>query len=245
MTEGSRLLSTDSEGFEFWETPKGNFWVPPKGGIYNLSYLLAEHECKIYGSGKVGVRAGDIVLDCGANVGTYTREALNAGAKLVVAIEPSPNNIKCLHQNFKTEVEQGRVIIYEKGVWNREEILTFHTSASSVLDSFVLPLKDSDTIYVPVTTIDKLVKELKMDRVDFIKLDIEGSEENALLGAKETIGNYGPRIALSLEHTGDNAEQVSRMLRIIKSSYVNYQNQCGDCGFTREGKLYPHVMFFY
>jgi len=237
----------DSEGYQLWETPKGHFWVPTTESLWTVSYVLAEQECKIYGSGKAGVRSGDIVLDCGANVGMYTREALNAGAKLVVAIEPSPRNIKCLHQNLKTEVEQGRVIIYKKGVWNREKILTFSTSEteSSGLDTFVLRLKDAHTISVPVTTIDKIVKELKLDRVDFIKMDIEGSEENALLGAQETIAVYGPRIALSLEHVADHEKEINRMLNIVKSAYPGYQTQCGDCGITREGILYPQVLFFH
>jgi FkbM family methyltransferase len=252
MTEGSRLLSTDSEGFQLWETPKGHFWIPPNEKLRIFANQLAEQECKVYGSGEIGAKSGDIVLDCGANVGVYTREALNAGAKLIVAIEPSPRNIKCLNKNFKNEVEQGRVIIYEKGVWNREEILTFYTSdkGSSGADSFVFSYKSSHAVTVPVTTIDKLVQELKLDRVDFIKMDIEGSEENGLIGAKETIAKFGPRIALSLEHinTTEYAEyekKVMSMVNMIRSFYPNYQTQCGDCGYTDDRYLCPHILFFH
>jgi len=41
-----------------------------------------------------GVRSGDIVLDCRAHVGTYARELLADGAKLVVAIEPAPKKLE-------------------------------------------------------------------------------------------------------------------------------------------------------
>lgn len=247
LMDRSRLVSEDSEGYQLWETPKGQFWVPAKNGFGNIISNLAEQECKMYGSGKVGVRSDDIVLDCGANVGAYTREALNAGAKLIVAIEPSPGNIKCLHQNFKTEIEQGRVIIYEKGVWNREEILTFYTSEDSETDTFVFSRKrkDSHVTTMPVTTIDKLVDELKLDRVDFIKMDIEGSEENALIGAKKTIAKYRPRMALALEHATDYKKEIGRMLNIIRSSYPKYQTQCGYCGITREGRQDCNILYIY
>jgi len=250
-----RLVNKDSEGYQLWDTPKGHFWLPPNDDLQSFTFILAEQECKIYESGKVGVRDGDIVLDCGAHVGVYTRDALHAGAKLVVAIEPSPQNIECLKRNVKTEVEQGVVIIYEKGVWNREEILAFHTPAtgSSASDSFVWKHKNGRTIHVPVTTIDKLVKELKLDRVDFIKMDIEGAEEKALMGAKETITKYGPRIALCVYHFltfTAYKKYVPQMLNMIKSLYPNYQTQCGVCGIEREREarprgVFPSVMFFY
>lgn len=246
LSDRNRLLSKDSEGYQLWETPKGNFWIPPKDDPEFFTLMLAEQECKLYGSGKVGVRSGDIVLDCGANVGVYTREALNAGAKLIVAIEPSPRNIKCLQRNFKSEVEQGRVIIYEKGVWNREEVLTFYTQEEdSGEDSFVISSKSSQKITVPVTTIDKLAKELKLDRVDFIKMDIEGAEENALIGAKETIAKHGPRIALSFEHIIGNEEEAGRMINMLRTSYPNYKTQCGQCSISAEKKAFPQVLFFY
>ena len=61
--------------------------------------------------------------DCGAHVAVT---ALKRGAKLVVAIEPAPENIECLRRNFSTEIEKGKVIIYPKGVWNKDDFLPMH-----------------------------------------------------------------------------------------------------------------------
>jgi len=231
----------DAEGFQLWETPKGQFWLPPKEDFSSIVWELADQECKIYEYNDLRVKSGDIVFDCGAHIGIYTREALNCGAKLVVAIEPSPLSIKCLHKNFKKEVEQRRVIIYEKGVWNREEILTFHTSEDSAGDSFVLSPKESKTISMPVTTIDKIVKELKLDHIDFIKMDIEGAEENAIIGAKETISNYKPCMAVAVYHSPDQSGQVRAT---VKGVYPPNQTQCGQC-YIYQGRLNLQVMFFH
>src|SRR5262245_37415827 len=84
----SRIIGEDATtGIDLWETPKGNFWMP-KNQNELLASLLAEQEENIYGAGDQGVRAGDIVFDCGAHVGVFTRVAIAAGAKLVVAVEP-------------------------------------------------------------------------------------------------------------------------------------------------------------
>jgi hypothetical protein len=94
ILHASKRLESDPAGYHLWDTPHGRFWIP-EGSDFVLPYNLAEQERKIYGVGERDVRAGDIVLDCGANVGVYTRAALMNGAKLVVAIEPAPKNIEC------------------------------------------------------------------------------------------------------------------------------------------------------
>ena len=226
--------------------PKDLSWTPPKFGKNTLAYCLAEQESKVYGVSPFSVQPGDIVLDCGANIGVYTREALTAGAKLVVAIEPSPNNIKCLQKNFKAEIEQGRVIVYGKGVWNREEVLKFNASDESVEDSFVAAVPwTNKTIDIPVTTIDKIVNELALDRVNFIKMDIEGSEQKALTGAKETISKQKPRMAVATEHTEDYLQNSQKVVTIIRGIYPNYQTQCGECALQNNKIITPEVIFFF
>src|SRR5215471_5553109 len=89
----SKLIEKDEKGTELWETPLGRYWVPA-GNMGAVSYDLAEQSRDIYGYNGRGVRAGEIVLDCGANIGVYTRHALDAGAKKVIAIEPAPENIR-------------------------------------------------------------------------------------------------------------------------------------------------------
>src|SRR5881628_2885535 len=67
LIRGSKLLEKDAQGFHFWETPMGRWWIPG-GDDWVLPYNLAEQKRKIYGVGENDVKAGDIVLDCGANV---------------------------------------------------------------------------------------------------------------------------------------------------------------------------------
>jgi FkbM family methyltransferase len=238
----SRLLEKDPAGFHLWQTPKGRFWMPA-GSDYAVFWDLGEQEMNIYGQDGFGVRAGDVVLDCGANVGVYTRTALDAGARLVVAIEPAPENLECLRRNYAGEVRAGRVIIYPKGVWDKDDFLTLTVNPdSSPADSVVLePDKSRQGPVVPLTTIDRLVAELKLDRVDYIKMDIEGAEKNALLGAQATLAKYHPRMALSAYHLPGDPVKIPELVR---KGWAGYHTVCGPC-LDAGTSIITAVQYFY
>jgi FkbM family methyltransferase len=241
IIHASKLLEKDPAGYHLWDTPHGRFWIP-RGSDYVLPFNLAEQERKIYGVGDQDVRAGDIVLDCGANVGVYTREALKNGAKLVVSIEPAPENIECLRRNFASEIAAGRVILYEKGVWDKDETLVMRIDPNnSAADSFIIRREGAvESKQLPLTTVDKLVAELKLERVDFIKMDIEGAEQRALRGARETLAKYRPRMALAAYHIPSDPEQFPVLVR---QAWPNYRMQCGPCAETN-GHVRPDVLYF-
>src|ERR1035441_8116956 len=133
----TRLIQTET-GYKLWSTPKGEFWVPDTSDQI-IAILLAQQQRKIYGdAASGGVRAGDIVLDGGAHVGTYVRTALDAGAAKVIAIEPSPEALVCLRRNFARDIASGRVIVYPKGLWDEEKRLVFYANGNGAAgDSFV------------------------------------------------------------------------------------------------------------
>jgi len=237
----SRLVQKDGN-FHLWDTPRGRYWVPA-GSDYSLTWDLAEQERKIYGTGKFAVSSGDTVLDCGANVGVYTREALNSGAALVVAIELAPENLECLRRTFVNGVAAGRVIIYPKGVWDKEGTLQLNVDpGNSAADSLVMhPEKSYKGPVVPVTTIDNLVAELKLSRVDYIKMDIEGAEPNALIGGRQTLAKFHPRMALSAYHAPDHPKLIPEL---VHKAWAGYRVECGPCADSKTF-VRPDVLYFY
>lgn len=237
----SHLVETDPDGFELWDTPKGRYWIPA-GNQYGLPFNLAEQASGIYTLGDIGVREGAVVLDCGASVGVFARAALDAGAGLVVAIEPSPINLECLRRNLADEVNQGRVIIYPKGVWDKEDMLTLyvdpdHAAAASFLhhDEAARPVEQ-----VPLTTIDRLVAELNLPTVDFIKMDIEGAEPRAIAGARRTISRFQPLLALCAYHEAAHPMEIPAA---VFRANPAYHMRCGACE-EQQGHISPIVQFF-
>jgi FkbM family methyltransferase len=241
IARGSRIVATDS-GYDLWQTPHGRFWAPAGGGSA-FEWNLAEQQMQIYGGAERGVRAGDVVLDCGANIGLYTAVALAAGARIVVAIEPAPENLECLRRNFAAQIEDRRLIVYPKGVWDRDEMLAINRDPRNpAADSFIIDaagMKKGPVL--PLTTIDKLVSELKLAQVDFIKMDIEGAEAKALAGARATLAKYHPRMALAAYHRPDDTDTLPALAR---RAWPGYRVECGSC--TERGwDVQPVAIYLY
>jgi len=232
-------VAAEENGIELVRTPTGAYWIPLRD-IDVLAATINEQRTEIYESARETVGTGDVVLDCGANVGVYTRHALNRGAKLVVAIEPAPEALECLRRNLQSEVASGRVIIYSKGVWNKDAELQMNMSSkwASTASSITLD-RGGKGPTVPLTTIDKLVAELNLPTVDFIKMDIEGAEMQALEGAAETVRRFHPKLAISVEHRPTDPDRIPEVVRRL---WPNYQSRCGRCENV-SGSIQPSVLF--
>ena len=94
---------------------------------------------------------------------------------------------------------------------------------------------------MPLTTIDKLVAELKLERVDYIKMDIEGAEVRALDGGKETIAKFHPRLSMAAEH---NTEDGVRIPSAVRKIWDGYRMICGPCLESKDGHVRPDVLYF-
>ncbi|MEN6604991.1 MAG: FkbM family methyltransferase [Bryobacteraceae bacterium] len=240
--EAERIVATDG-GLELVETTQGRYWIPRRNHAV-MAEMVVDRGRGVYESGTHGVQNGDVVLDCGANVGVFTRHALDRGARLVVAVEISPQNLECLRRNFAAEIKAGRVIVYPNGVWDREEErdLRIYEDQSGG-DSVALQFPGSRPgPRVRLTTIDILAAELKLDRVDFIKMDVEGAERKALAGARLTVEKHRPRMSIALEHELADREETPRLVRTLwPDAQLDYGPcVCVETEFVR--RLQPEVL---
>jgi FkbM family methyltransferase len=236
----SKIVRKDGH-YALWSTPEGEFWMPDTSDDV-LAILLAQQRRKIYGDATTGgVKQGDIVLDGGAHVGTYVQTALRAGASKIVAIEPSPEALECLRRNLR-KADSGRVVIYPKGIWDEEKRLVFYANKNGAAgDSFVEAAPDAEKIAdIPVTTIDKIVKELNLPRVDIIKADIKGAGTRMIHGAGETIRAYHPRIVISTEEAPEDPQAIHDAILAIAP---DYQFRPGPCLFTGD-EIRNDTIFF-
>lgn len=218
--------------YQLWSTTQGDFWYPGTPSQQD-AFVLAEEEFDIYQTDRI--KPGAIVLDCGANVGTFTRRALLRGAGKVVAIEINPELMEAMRRTFAKEIEQGRVVVYGKGVWDRDAELILRG------DSVVIP-HAAPPVLVQVTTIDHIVEELHLPTVDFIKMDIEGAEKNALRGAKATLARFAPAMALSSEHLPDDAQAIPALVSELAPAH--YRVDWGYCYYDGPFHASPNVIQF-
>ena len=235
-------------GIEWISTSRKPFWIKVKGeklgGKELLADLLADHDLLARWYPQYVVRAGDIVLDCGAHVGVFTQKALDLGAAKVVAIEPDPVNMECLRRNHSREIAEGRVIPVQKAVWSSEGSMTLRLAAENSGMNTLVPeiQRHSDgSVKVAVTTIDLIVKSLGLPKVDYVKMDIEGAEREALAGALETLRRFRPRMMIDSYHRTDDPQVLPA---VIRKAHADYQMTCGPCQLNPTPNLIPHVAFY-
>ena len=182
-------------GIELISHATRSYWIRRQGGFKGfdlLAYHLAEHDWMRSRDLVKDLRESDIVIDCGAHVGVFVNKALMLGAGKVIAIDPDPIQVECLRRNFSREIAEGRVVVVPKAVWSSEGRMTLHVGGTHSGVSSLTGDTGGEQLEVAVTTIDALVAELNLARVDFIKLDIEGAEREALKGAAVTLKKHRP-----------------------------------------------------
>jgi FkbM family methyltransferase len=245
MEKAARQVETtpDFGGLVRLETEKGSFWVPNKE-THLLFDELAEMENGEYGIGMDDVQPNDVVLDCGAHFGAFTRHALDKGAKLVVAIDINPVVLECMKRTFAKDIADKRVIVFGKGVWNKEDDLPLEIPGGSEGSTVVLGGPTAG-LKVPLTKIDTLFSDLRLPRVDFIKMDIEGSERPAIEGAADVIRRFKPRMAITTYHQDEDPFVLPRAVRAIDSEYWVRMPRCWQRSFRPPDAVpIPFVTFF-
>ena len=230
---GGHVASQDQEwGIELISLPASarSFWIRTSGERVNgqvlVPQLIAEHQWIASQDPGNVVKPGDIVIDCGAHVGVFVDQAPQRGAAKVIAVDPDPTQLECLRRNFAPEIETGQVVLVPKAVWSSPGKMSLHIGTENSGMSSLVKHRGGNEIEVDVTTIDDLVAELGLPRVDFIKFDIEGAEREALKGAMKTLTNDRPRLLIDSYHRDDDMVVLPE---IIAQAHSDYRLHCGPC----------------
>lgn len=213
------------------QTERGPFWVCSEEQERDLAQVVSEQQDRSghrYWTaavfGPVGsepsvfrVQPGDVVLDLGAHLGVFTRIALEAGAARVVAVEPDPLACESLRRTFEAEIAEGRVQVIEVAVSGLVSRM-LRMAGTGIRAHLVGP--DEEGGECCTATVDMVVARLDLARVDFIKLDIEGSERWALSGAAETVRRDKPNIACCVYHRPDDPAAILSAVRGVRDDYT-------------------------
>ena len=123
----------------------------------------------------------NLVVDVGAHIGKYTVLAAKL-SKNVLALEPNKENFKILKRNIKINGLKN-VRVLRLAASNKNSKFKLYIGDSSGHHSISRKFKDYQI--VSGVKLDSLFKKLKVDKVDLVKIDVEGAEMQVLLGMKE------------------------------------------------------------
>jgi FkbM family methyltransferase len=158
----------------------------------------------------VRVKSGDTVIDAGAWIGDFSAYAASKGA-LVHTFEPVNENYEILKKT--AELNHNRIVPVKMGLGDSDFDADISLTIGDYGSGHSIVIKMSErTEKIHITSIDKYVKENGIERVDFIKADIEGAERNMLKGAVSTLKNFAPRLALCTYHLHDDPEVLENLI---------------------------------
>jgi len=160
------------------------------------------------------VLPGDVVVDAGAMVGTFTLKAAAQGASRILAFEPFPPSLEILQENLKrNELENVDAFDVALAQLNGALKLWAHKNPGS---QSLTDINDPEKfIIVQARRLDDVLEEEGVDHVDFIKIDVEGAEGLVLMGAKETLKRTPIHLGIAVYHYPKQLEEINTMLEGI------------------------------
>ncbi|MCL2754088.1 MAG: FkbM family methyltransferase [Oscillospiraceae bacterium] len=170
------------------------------------------------------IAEGEFFIDAGAFKGDTVEEfiALTQGKfARVVAIEPDISNYTLLRRKFYAYGSELFVPVHG-AAWNTDEMLTFAVKSGKA--GFVqLAVMGKEvagrTVSVQGVTVDSLAARTPDLKPTYIKIDVEGAEEQVLLGGRETIAKHRPRMLLSLYHRSADLFKLPLLVHEMYSGY--------------------------
>lgn len=165
--------------------------------------------------GIVPLTDSEVFIDCGAFDGDTMKDFIKATKgkyQSIVCFEP----VEEFHKRLEKRGRGKTVTALRAGVYKESTTLQFNAGAGK---GSSISSNAQNTISVPVLAIDD-VPECK--NATFIKMDVEGSELDALKGAKQTILNNKPKLAICLYHRPKDFIEIPKWIHTLVPEYKLY-----------------------
>jgi FkbM family methyltransferase len=188
------------------------YW-PASMGLWMLGMILAEQfdpsDWHYYQIAETKIGPDDVVVDCGAAEGLFSVVAA-AVCKYCYIVEPSPSFQPFLRRTFNG-VKNAEIVPFLLSNYIGDS----HMQVAGVSSR---ETEDAAAPSVPVTTIDAIFCDKNIP-FTYLKADVEGAEMRLLEGAKKSIAQYRPRIAITTYHDPIHAAQIRSFLQGVHPDY--------------------------
>jgi FkbM family methyltransferase len=217
------------------------FELVPGDQLSRVVYLSGTYEPNTLRLLRAWLRPGSVFVDVGANAGVITLAAATwVGATgRVIAIEPSSREFARLERHVRlnalANVSAVRAAVAAAAGPRTLRVATAAAAGGNTLGArFAYPtIEAAGEEMVDAVALDELATRLRLDRVDVIKLDIEGSEVEALLGAADLLERHRPTLvvevcATALEGSGATVAALEAALRAAGYATFEIDDQTGE-----------------
>jgi len=197
------------------------FYFSPMGIL--IDFIEQQYRCET-ANGAIECEPGDHVIDaggCWGDTALYFAHKVGANGK-VYSFEFLPDNLKIYNRNLDMNPElKRRVNLIENPIWStagNEIAIDANGPGTSLRPND----SSHDKMRFCTESIDHLVEAGQIEKVDFIKMDIEGAELNALKGAEQTIRRFKPKLAITVYHSLNDFWEIPEWLESLGLGYKFY-----------------------
>jgi FkbM family methyltransferase len=218
-----RVQGSTFEVSDPWFSPLSLYRVPSSGGSHIalhshsvdiVSVFVLGQYAYAHDRDRVTVEPGDVVLDvggCWGDTALYFADLVGPGGK-VYTFEFDPESLEILRANLSLNPELSeRIEIVEKALWDRSgetlEIVQAGRCTSVSEDDGASKGRRVQTI-----TLDDFIEREGLDRLSFIKMDVEGAECNVLSGASGALREFAPKLAIAAYHKDDDLVKIPELI---------------------------------
>jgi FkbM family methyltransferase len=170
------------------------------------------------------VSKGDTILDLGANIGYFTLlfSKLVGDTGMVHAFEPDPNNFSILKKNIEINNIKN-VVLNQKAVSDVSKKISFYRCDYNHAQHRVYPSsRCNEEIQVDAITIDEHFQSLNYSKkIDFVKMDVEGAEYDAINGMSKTLKS-NPGVKLLCEFSPKQIVEHNLKPEIVLEQLLDY-----------------------
>ncbi|MEN3009270.1 FkbM family methyltransferase [Pseudothermotoga sp.] len=217
-----------------WEYPGSDFFNLQKQSLHQKSSInfskeffgmyfypkIKKQSCLNegrYDNEQSKINRGDVVFDVGAHVGIFTCLAglIVGNEGKVYAFEPLEEYVQILKRNVELN-KLSNVVIVKKAVGDQNR--------SASMRGILVADEEGE---VSVTTLDRFVQENDVDRINFLKMDVEGYERKVLLGGMDSLKKFKPRMGICIYHLPDDPAVIKELLLKINPDYRVELNETG------------------
>ena len=171
------------------------------------------------------VKSGDMVIDAGANCGhlsIFFSKLVGQSGK-IFAFEPDKFNTERIQKNMALNPDlTDNIKIEDLLLWDKNEWINFY-EAGTVGSSAVWMPDTEHCVQKQAVTIDDWVKNNHIQKLNFIKMDIEGAEIEALDGCVETIKTLQPNFAIASYHVVNGAKTYIKVEKFFRQMNYPYK----------------------
>ncbi|MCZ7551702.1 MAG: FkbM family methyltransferase [Anaerolineales bacterium] len=194
--------------------------------VYRDVFAPFEINPHAYESNKTRVLENEWLIDAGACEGFFSQYALSRGAN-VLLIEPVKKLVEALSLTYENEIKQGKIQILHGALGPENGTIDISIPDGGPIVASIDPCwtisKDWE-FYEPdlgmtakekvqLFTIDEIVRQGIIPRVDYIKMDIENAEVGAILGAEKTLCSMKPKLSIAVYHDYYNARHIHSYIK--------------------------------